>query len=272
MKIAEALPDIFKRTYPALESGTQLFLAASLLRFHQIDAIPIGFKKREEKHLAVLGYSCLSRLLQTDPFSYKEFLKQPCENAAQQLAIIPADADVERLLRLFGKTRSGFAIVEGKFELGALVGLRDIIGLYKKGLLSTTLSVDQIASPIFSMPSSSTLRQVLTEMFTRRFRRIFLDGNKNDSVITDRKIISYIFETSRLDEGVVHSQSNLLDTTIEKLDLMQPAKLSGRSKLKNAAAIMMAEKAECLVCEKGVITPWDLVMKPWKMGKLNLKN
>lgn len=132
MKIAEALPHIFKRAYPVLESGTQLVLAASLLRFHQIDAIPIGFQKKQEKHIAVLGYSCLSKLLQTGPSSFKEFLEQPCENAAQELSSISSNANVEKLLKLFDKTKFGFAMLEGKFELGALVSLRDLLDLYKR--------------------------------------------------------------------------------------------------------------------------------------------
>lgn len=272
MKIVEALPQIFKRTYPVLESGTQLLLAASLLRFHQIDAIPIGFQKKQKKHLAVLGYSCLSNLLKADPSWYKAFLEQPCENAAQELASITSNADIGRLLKLFDETKFGFAMVEGEFELGALVSLRDLLGLYKKGVFSTSLSLDQVASPIFSMPSNSTLRQVLEEMFKRRFRRIFLvDGNGEPRVITDRRIISYIFSTSRLDE-VARTGTSPLNIAVDKLEAMQPPKLSGGTGVKDAASIMMEQIEECLVCEKGVITPWDVIMKPWKMAKLSLKS
>jgi CBS domain-containing protein len=272
MKIAVALPNIFKRTYPVLESGTQLLLAASLLRFHQIDAIPIGFKKKQKNHLAVLGYSCLSHLLKTDPGLYMEFLEQPCENAAQELSAISADDDVEDLLDLFYETKFGFAMVEGKFELGALVSLRDLLGLFKNKFLATTLTIDQIASPIFSMDSSSTLRDLLTEMFQRRFRRIFLDNPTEGKVITDRRLISYIFSTSRLDELAQHHHQNLLDTSADKLETMRPIRLKGRTKVSDAANVMTGEIEECLVSKKGVVTPWDVLLKPWKMGQLSLKS
>jgi hypothetical protein len=142
-------------------------------------------------------------------------------------------------------------MIEGKFEIGALVSLRDLLGLYKKGLVNTTLSAGQIASAIFSMPTDSTLRQVLMEMFTRRFRRIFLGDDENAKALTDRRIISYVFSTSRLSE-VAHSPSNLLDTTVDKLEAMQPSKVSGKSKVKDVARVMMGEIEECLVCEKEV--------------------
>src|SRR5579862_2359936 len=107
MNIAEVLPGIFKRTYPVLEPGTQLLLAASLLRFHQIDAIPIGFERAQKKHLAVLGYSCLANLLKTDPSWYKSFLEQPCEKAAQEIATVSSDTELSDLLKVFEKTEFG---------------------------------------------------------------------------------------------------------------------------------------------------------------------
>jgi hypothetical protein len=271
LKIAAALPEIFKRTYPVLDSGTELILAASLLRFHQIDAIPIGFKKRQKKHLAVLGYSCLSHLLQTKPSRYKRFLEQPCENVAQELSTISWNANIESLLRLFWRTKFGFSMVEGKFETEALISLRDLLGLYKKGILNTSLSIGQVASPIFSMSSDASLKEVLQEMFTRRIRRIFLNGRSDNKVITDRRIISYIFSTSKL-EKIQYSPENLLETSVENLETIEPPSLSERLKLGKAAALMQEEIKECLVCEKGVVTPWDMIMKPWKSGKMVIEN
>jgi CBS domain-containing protein len=270
MRIEDALPDIFKRTYPVLEKGTQLLLAASLLRFHQIDAIPIGFSRKQKTHQAVLGYSCLSQLLKVESGSYKDFLEQPCENAAQELATISADMDVDELLKLFDSTKFGFAMVVGKYELGALVSLRDLLGLYAKGYMNSSLILNDIASPIISMSSDATLREVLQEMFTRRIRRIFVDGKKKDQVITDRRIISYVFSSSRLEE-IAKSSLDILDTPVNKIETMQPAALPSNTKLKDAAETMGGEIEECLVCEKGVITPWDVIMKPWKMRKLTLK-
>ena len=56
-----------------------MMIVLSLLRFHEIDALPIGFNSRKKKKLAVFGYSCLSKLLDTEPKNYGKFLETPCE-------------------------------------------------------------------------------------------------------------------------------------------------------------------------------------------------
>jgi hypothetical protein len=273
MKIHEALPHIFKRTYPVLERKTQLLVAASLLRFHQIDAIPIGFQKKQRKHLAVLGYSCLSKLVRIDDSAkYKSFLEGPCENAAQELSRISSKAEIESLLRLFEKSRFGFAMVEGKYEVGALVSLRDLLGLYVEGVIDSPLTIDRVGSPIFSMPRNSTLREVLNEMFMRRFRRVFVESNNGKkNVITDRRIISYVFSTARLDEISSGPSSDILDIPVGNLEAMRPADLPRSTKVKDAAVAMLRQTEDCLVSEGSVITPWDMIMKPWEKGKLRMR-
>src|SRR5487761_538249 len=101
MLIGEALPNIFKRTYPVIEPGTQMLLAVSLLRFHQIDALPIGFKPRQKKKLAVFGYSCLSKLLEMKSREYGRFLEMPCERASLELSTIDFDESLDAVLRVF---------------------------------------------------------------------------------------------------------------------------------------------------------------------------
>src|SRR5208283_1486651 len=268
MKIGEALPHIFSRTYPVLEPGTQMLLAVSLLRFHQIDALPIGFQRSEKKRYAVFGYSTLSKLLETKPSEYGKFLEQPCETAALELSTIPDTKSLESLLKIFKTTKFGFAWVEGKFEVGGFASLRDLLILFENGMFSTDMSVGEVASPIVSMAANTSLRDTIEEMFNRRFRRMFVKGTSG--VISDRRIIGYIFSSSKLTE-VSKKPETLLDSNLGDLDAMNPKKVSAKSKIKHSALIMRGEIEECLVCEKGVVTPWDLVMKPWLNGKLEIR-
>jgi len=268
MKVGEALPHIFNRSYPILEPRTQMLLAVSLLRFHQIDALPIGFKRLERKRYAVFGYSTLSKLLQTKPSEYGKFLERPCEIAALELSTIPATREVESLLRTFKASRFGFAWAEGKFEAGGFASLREVLMLYEKEIISTEMSVGDVASPIVSMDASTTLKDAINEMFDLRFRRMFVRGT--NKVISDRKIIGYVFSSSRLSEVCAKPQT-LLDANLGNLEAMNPEKVSAKSKIKDAASVMRGQIEECLVCEKGVLTPWDLVMKPWLEGKLEIR-
>ena len=43
------------------------------------------------------------------------------------------------------------------------------------------------------------------------------------------------------------------------------------ARIKDVALSMKTVKEETLVCEKGVVTPWDLVVKPLDNGKLDIK-
>lgn len=268
MKIAEALPKIFERSSPVLEPGTQMLLAVSLLRFHQIDALPIGFEPKQKKRLAVFGFSCLSRLLESSPKDYGRFLELPCERASLELSSVDVDDTIEHLLRVFAETKFGFAWVESE-RLGGFASLRDLLGLYENGAIDTSMTVEQIASPIFSMSPESTLKTVLKEMFNHRFRRIFIDGE--NSLVTDRRIISYIFSVSRL-TATTDKPESLLDAKLGDLDKMKPIPISGKTKIRRAAASMKDAAEECLICDSGVVTPWDLVMKPLIARDLSFKN
>src|SRR5579872_6567126 len=148
MQIGDALPQIFSRPSPVLEPGTQMLLAVSLLRFHQIDALPIGFKLRQKKRLAVFGYSCLRKLLETDPEDYGKFLEMPCEKASQVLSTILMTKDIKSLLRVFQRTKFGFAWVESE-KSGGFASLRDLLSLYVQGLIKSEMTIGQVASPIF---------------------------------------------------------------------------------------------------------------------------
>src|SRR5579872_6380990 len=218
MQIGDALPRIFSRTSPVLEPGTQMLIAVSLLRFHQIDALPIGFKPRQKKRLAVFGYSCLKKLLDTEPEDYGKFLEMPCEKASQVLSTIPMTKDIKSLLRVFQRTKFGFAWVESD-TLGGFASLRDLLGLYVQGSIKSDMTISQVASPIFYMPPDTMVVDVLREMFKRRIRRSFVQGRK--TLVTDRRLIGYIFGTARLGAAAKNPRS-LLDIRLGDVDSMQP--------------------------------------------------
>lgn len=267
MKIGEALPHIFNRTYPVLEPGTQMLLAVSLLRFHQIDALPIGFKPDQKKKFAVFGFSCLAKLQDTPPKEYARFLEQPCESASLELSTIDVNDTIENLLDGFEKTRFGFSWVESA-RLGGFASLRDLLELYRNGILYTTMTVEQVASPIYSLPSKTQIKSVLQEMFNHRFRRMFVEGK--NTIVTDRRIIGYLFSSSRLSDAS-RQPEKLLDASLGDLETIEPNPIEGKTSINQAALAMKDAVEECLVCDKGVVTPWDLVMKPMLSGRLVIK-
>ncbi len=268
MQIGEALPQVFRRTYPIIEPTTQLLLALSLLRFHEIDALPIGIKASQKKRLAVFGYSCLSLLLKTPPKNYGKFLELPAKKAALELATIGINKDIYSLVKIFKRTRFGFAWVESE-KLAGFASLRDLLELYESGVLETRMTLGELASPIFSMPRGEKVRNVLKEMFDRRIRRVFVEGKK--TVVTDRRIIGFLFSTSRLDSTTKNPES-LLDFNLGDIEPLEPFFVRGSSSVKKGAQSIAYHSEECLICEKGVITPWDLIMKPLALGALKIRD
>jgi len=245
-----------------------MLFALSLLRFHQIDALPLEFKVSQKKRLAVFGYSCLSKLLETKREGYDHFLHLPAKKAAFELSTINVDKQISALLKIFQKTKFGFAWVESE-KLGGFASLRDLLNLYEDDTIKTKLRLADLASPIFSLPGRTDIRTVVAEMFQRRIRRIFVEGTS--SLVTDRRIIGHLFSPSRL-EATSQKPETLLDVRLEDLEALTPMKVQSSTSAKKGAHLMREQSEECLVCEKGVVTPWDMIMKPLTLGSLKIED
>jgi len=268
LNLTEALPEVFTRTWPQLDPKTQVLFALSLLRSHQIDALPLKSRNKENNKFAS-GYSCLSKLVQADPEEYVIFFRQSVEDVSLELPTIPAEENLESLLNVFSKTRFGFAWSEWKHnpKLGGFVSLRDLLSLYSKSVISTDLSIGDIASSnIFSLKSDATLRQALEEMIHRQIRRVLISDTER--VISDRQMIYHVFSPARL-EGVYANPSTLFDCKLGDLESTEPSKLRGERSVKEAAELVRGS-AGCVICEAGIVTPWDIIMKPWEQNELRI--
>lgn len=270
MKIKAALAGIFNRSYIMLEPSMKTHFALSLLGFHDIDAMTIWFGRNVDwtKRYVVYGYSSVLTLLRTEPKDYGWLMEQPCEAVSVEPAIISENEDLEDLLDLFFKRRFGFAYVEraGGTQLGGFANLRDLIALYEKSIIKTDLRVGDVASyPVVSMPGDSSLKEVLDKMVRKNVRRVLVSGTQNN-IISDRDIISYVSSIYRLD-GFTLDPSRLLEAKLEDLKKTHPSGVELELPIDRAAKIVY-ENGGCLLCGEGIVTPWDLVIKPWIQRKL----
>src|SRR5208282_771744 len=214
MRIREALPHIFQKGYPVLDPKTKMLPAMSLLRFHEIDVLPLSFDGRRKQQRALFGSSCLAKIMLLGPTHFKAFLDRPCEVASDELVSVRANQSLSGLLNAFSRTRLGFASVQERGGFSALVSLSDVLGLYETGVVASDLIVEEIGSPIFSMPGETTLRKVLDEMFQKWHRRVFVGGKRE--FISDRGIIAYIFSPTVLNPLMQEKEvmTNVLDAPI----------------------------------------------------------
>ncbi|HUI23630.1 MAG TPA: hypothetical protein VLY82_04480 [Nitrososphaerales archaeon] len=269
MRIKQAFPWMFERAYPAVDPETPILSVLPLLRFHEIDVLPLSFGS-ERKQKGIFGFSCLARLMHIRPEELASFLKQPCEAVSESLTTVRAERALSGLLDAFQRRRFGFARVVESKGVGALLSLPDFLGLYESGLLRSSLTLEDVGSTTFSMPGSSTVRDALVEMFDRRIRRVFVSGSR--TFVWDRSIIGHLFSPATLARVIKHEPEDVLGTPISRIETVIARKVDGVMLLREAAALLKVEPGQCLVFDGQVATPWDIVMKPWKEGTLKIRN
>lgn len=267
LRIKEAFPELFRKANPAIDPKTEMLSALSLLKFHEIDALPLSFDA-EKKNRALTGFSSLARLMQLDQKNLSRFLRQPCQNASEPFAKVSANRTVSVLLDKFLRTRFGFARVDDGKNVGTMVGLGDVLELYKVGAFKTVLTVDDVASPIFSMTPETTARRALKAMFDRGVRRVFVDGSKG--FVSERSMIERLFSPRVLAAAAENPSEDLMGTPLSDFEIAEAEEVKQGTKLREAAGLLKQKRGKCLVVEEKVVTPWDVVMKPWKAKALKI--
>ena len=269
MRIKDALPHVFTRAYPVLDPKMPMLPAVSMLRFQQIDGLPLVIEGAAGRPRALHGYSLLKRLLALGQGGFWKFIERPCEDAAQSIGAVSSHDDIEKLFEVFLKERFGFAWISETEKTGAPVSLADVLELYKNGMIESDLQVKDVASPVFSLPGMTPLRKALLFMFSHRFRRVFLSAG--GAFLSDRSIISHIFSPAVLHDLAANPDS-LMETPIAEMEKAKSRRVPGRTTLKAAASTLSGDIGQCLTSRGTVITPWDIIMKPWMDKKLRIND
>ena len=269
LKIREAFPKMFERAYPAVDPATPILSVLPLLRFHEIDVLPLSFDAGGRQK-GVFGFSCLARLMKVRPEGIGSFLKRPCEVVSEPLTTVRADRSLSSLLNVFLRRRFGFARVVETRGVGALLTLADVLGLYEGDTLTSSLTLEDVGSTAFSMPGESTIREVLVEMFDRRIRRVFISGT--NEFVWDRSIIEHLFSPTVLARLARRGSEDILEIPVSGIGTTAAKNAEGRLQLREAAALLKVEPGQCLVFNGKVVTPWDVIMKPWKERELKIRD
>jgi len=269
LKIREAFPKMFERAYPAVDPTTPILSVLPLLRFHEIDVLPLSFDAGR-KQKGVFGFSCLASLMKVRPGGAVSFLERPCEVVSEPLSTVRADRSLSSLLNVFLRRRFGFARVVESRGVGAILTLPDVLGLYEQGTLRSSLTLEDVGSSAFSMPGESTIRKALVEMFDRSIRRVFISGTSE--FIWDRSIIEHLFSPVVLARMAQRESEDILEIPISGIRTTTAKHAEGRVGLPEAAALLGVEPGQCLIFNGKVVTPWDVVMKPWKERELKIRN
>ncbi len=272
MKIESALPRLLERKYPIIKPSYPLLTVLYLLRIQDVAAVPIS--EDGSRRRAVFGFSILPKLMELTPKNFDAYLEGPCESASVDLDCFSMNDEVETLLEGFKWRNLGVSLVCGKVgdeKRTSLVTLVDLLRLYKTKQLTTDMSANDVASPILAMPGRSSVRDALQTMFRLRQRRVFITGEL--MYISDRSIIEHFLSPASLIRDRHEPDGALLDGRIDGLKKTAPIEVTPRASLQSAALRLRSEWGPCLIIkDKGVVvTPWDVIMKPWEAGRLTIR-
>ena len=270
MRIGDAFPSILKRPRVFVKPDYPLLTVLYLLRMREIDAVPLT-PDGEGRDLAIFGFTSLAKLLALGPVRFTNLLSRPCASVSEALPSLSVDDDLGTLLDSFAKRHLGVAMVHGKGakeEKGALIGLMDILWLYKSGVISTDVRVRDVGSPLFSLPPGTSIRNALKAMFRHKCRRVFLRDER--TYVSDRDIMDALFNPVAID-NISTGSKDPLAAAIGKLPRATPGRISRDETIFAATRKLDADHTSCLVTTNDrVVTPWDLVMKPWSSKRLTI--
>jgi hypothetical protein len=268
LKIRAAFPNILKRQYPFVKPDYPLLTVLYLLRMNEVDAVPLEPEEGKENR-AVFGFSSLPKFMSLAPKRFAHLLKEPCARASDELATFGMDADLEDVLDAFASKRLGFAFVHGagaRSGRNSLITLGDFLEMYGKNTLSSDLLVRDVASSMLVVPDSTTIRSALQTMFRNRYRRVFVSERE---CVSERNVMQYVFSPLILEELGAGTGRDLMATPISRLGRSRPTVVPPYADLRTSALKLRGGMGRCLIVGSGKLaSPWDVVMKPWKSGRL----
>jgi CBS domain-containing protein len=271
MRVLSAFPGMMERQYPIVEPDVPLSTVLFFLRMKDMGAVPIT-SGDSNGHRAVLDRSSLDQLVRLGPKAFNDLLKAPCERAADELPVVGADDDVEALLDGFLKRKLGLVLVRGASptkSCSSLIALIEFLDLYETGAISTGMTVGHVNSPTLSLPGDTPLSAALQAMISQDYGPVFIDGE--EGYLSDRGLTNHILSPAVLAELGNGGLDKILSTPINKLRRSIPLKVPARMELKDAAFKLGRERGRCLVSsDDRVVTPWDIVVKPWEAGGLKV--
>lgn len=274
LQIKDAIPDLFSRTVPTVESGTLTVVVGTVLDIPRSELLLITdtaqdgleYLKKDGRWVAFSGYSVLKKMIATRPADLYKFLYGPCENASLRLDPLSSESGIQHVLEMFERTKFGFTLIKAHDSLG-LVTITDLLSLYGEAL-DTDLHVGDVASqPVLSLPRETGLQESVQELFKRRVRRVRISGT--NAFVSDREILAFIFGPKRLD-AAKESPEKMLDVTLEDVGSVEAIEVDAGISVREASAIMKPGSGTCLTVGNGgpLVTPWDLVIKPFNTRHL----
>jgi CBS domain-containing protein len=271
--IKDAFPNLLSRSVPSIDPTDETLKAIHLLISNRLDVLPIkAARGATNLPRGISGYSIISHLVQDTKSELQRFVSEQCSNSALTLGTISYENDdVQSLLHIFEATSSGYAFLKESDSTAKIISMADLLSLYDKGIFSSELKVKDVASaPVFALSRNTTLVQTLSEMMRRKIRRAKIEDSRWE-LITDREILEFVFQVPWNEGGGASWVVDQLKRPISDIKLETAPWVHEHLSLGEAAGLLLRSSRACALSRAGIITPWDLIIKPWRLGILRIR-
>ncbi|MDG6901192.1 MAG: CBS domain-containing protein [Nitrososphaerota archaeon] len=274
--IIALMPELFRSPRPVFDGNSPLITAGSMFTLNDIFMLPViaglhprwGANSRVMMYGAVGGYSLLKRVAETSPPDYYKMLWTPCSETVMWIASCLSSDSIDDLLRLVEMTRFGNVRVD-HLRQHTLATLGDVVALIRNRSLTSDMAAASVGSKPVSISRDRPVREAIRKMLSHNVRRLMLDGRPREFV-SDRSVVRFMFRSDRLFLARDAPQ-RWIDAKVSDLQAQKAGRLSQGGTIYDACKVMGSQPDDCLVTDDGrVVSRWDLVMKPWKAGRLKL--
>ena len=218
---------------------------------------------------AISGQQVIQLVVKAKPKDRYKVLWDPCITMSMWLGAVDYDDTLENLLRIFKLTGFGDARVNARAPPHGLVTLEEVVSLYRERRLTCGISVNEVASHVISIDPETSLIEAMTMMCDKRVRRLFLKGRKGE-FISDRGILAFLFSLKAL--SIARDEPELwTNFMVSEVQSGTASQVSPDSTVEEVGRIV-DEGHRVFILSDGVslVSRWDLIMKPWKAGRLSL--
>ena len=265
VSIQEAAPQIFRRPFLDITPETPLSqLAVFLATGSRIYADGI-IVLVEGKPVGRIGSLHILRQISNENSLDASRISASHVMETSKASVEAADP-ISKVLTIFGQTKFAFAPVMMNGKAVTSITVRDLLYLIIHAKISE--SCKTISSPLVKCSSKTNLQSAIDLMFQENVRNIIVEDLTRKFVITDRKILEFLFSPAVKHE--IKDGKRLSKYSVTSLDLGSSSHTipSYDINISESARLLTFLENSFLLFEDSILTPWDVIMKT--IGKESL--
>ena len=265
--VLQLFPWVFQRASPTVDEDDSILDEAAILAFRQVDFLPVLRARKVTGRAG--GFEIVKVLREIRDFGFQHLMGRKiadvCKERVGLVAWRGVKDSLQSLLDAMLRTEFGHAcIVEDRWLL-ATVSLRDIIRYATSLVTATGVQVADLANPAISLPSDATVSELLDLMVTKRVRRVVVEAG-GGKVADDRCVVEHAFSAEGL--TVLRDRpDDFFNLPLGNLPLREATSIDGKADVAEAWGAIYTSPAECLLVDGKIVTPWDLTLRVYRLGK-----